>query len=80
MMTTNIIGGNLIHFKKDLILTFSYPMTKFNFNAVSLVNGKDTVKPEIVLVDSVKRSIRLLHKWKEDKKYKVIIPDSTFIP
>lgn len=77
MMTTNIMGGYLIPFKKDLILTFSYPLTKYNFNSVSLVDGKDTVKPGIVLVDSVKRSVRLLHKWNEDKKYKVIIPDST---
>ena len=78
MITTNTMGGYLMHFKNDLILTFSYPLKKYNFNAVSLIDGKDTIKPEIVPVDSLKRSIRLLHKWKEDKKYKIIIPDSTF--
>ena len=36
------------------------------------------MKPRIGLTDSIKRSIILFHKWKEEKKYKVIIPDSAF--
>jgi hypothetical protein len=72
------MGGALNQFKNDLRLTFSYPLSKYSFSSVSLVDGKDTVKPKIVFSDSIKRSVSIFHKWKEENRYKVIIPDSTF--
>jgi hypothetical protein len=78
MIKSNITSGYLKQFTNDLILTFSYPLSSYNFSSVFLVDGEDTLKPKIGLTDSLKRSIILFHKWKEEKKYKVIIPDSTF--
>jgi hypothetical protein len=78
MIKSNCMGGSLKQFTNDLTLTFSYPLSNYSFSSVSLVDGKDTVKPKIVFADSLGRSILLFHKWKEESKYKVIIPDSTF--
>jgi hypothetical protein len=75
---SNSSGGYLKQFTNDLVLSFSYPLSRYNFSSVSLVAEKDTVKPKIVFADSLKRSVALFYKWKEGKKYKVIIPDSSF--
>jgi hypothetical protein len=74
----NTTGGSLNQFTSDLTFVFSYPLARYDLSSVSLVDEKDTVKPRLVVVDSLKRSIRLIHKWKEDKKYRVIVPDSSF--
>jgi hypothetical protein len=78
LIKSNITSGYLKQFTNDLILTFSYPLSGFNFSSVSLVAGEDTLKPKIVFTDSLKRSISLLHKWKEEKKFMIILPDSSF--
>jgi hypothetical protein len=75
---SNCTSGYLKQFTNNLILIFSYPLSGYNFSSVSLVDEKDTVKPKIIFADSLKRSVSLLYKWKEGKKYKVIIPDSSF--
>jgi hypothetical protein len=75
---SNCTAGYFKQFRNDLILTFSYPLCDYNFSAVSLVDDKDTLKPKIVLADSLKKSIYLFYKWKEEKRYKIIIPDSSF--
>jgi hypothetical protein len=78
LIKSNITGGYLKQFTNDLILTFSYPLSRYNFSSVSLAAGEDTLKPKIVFTDSLKRSISIINKWKEDKKYMLIIPDSSF--
>jgi hypothetical protein len=78
MIKSNCMGGAFKQFTTDLSLSFSYPLSDYHFSSVSLVDGKDTVKPKIVFADSLGRSVFLFHKWKEESKYKVIIPDSTF--
>jgi len=78
LIKSNITSGYLKQFTNDPILTFSYPLSGYNFSSVSLAAGEDTLKPKIVFTDSLKRSISIIHKWKEDKKYMIIIPDSSF--
>ena len=78
LIKSNIAGGSLKQFANDLVLTFSYPLSAYNFSSVSIVAGEDTLRPKIVFTDSLKRSVSILHKWKEDKKYMIIIPDSSF--
>jgi hypothetical protein len=43
-----------------------------------LVDGKDTVKAAASFSDSLKRRLVVKHKWKEDQKYRLILPDSIF--
>jgi len=78
LIKSNCASGFFKQFNNDLILSFSYPLSGYNFSSVSLIAGEDTLKPKIVFTDSLKRSICLFHKWKEEKRYKVIIPDSSF--
>jgi hypothetical protein len=77
-ITLNTQGGSLNQFKNDLYLVFSYPLTRFDLTSVSIVDEKDTLKPDLFITDSLKRAVKVQYKWKEDKKYRVIIPDSSF--
>jgi hypothetical protein len=77
-MVNSASGSGLNQFKKKLVITFSFPLMRWDFKKVLLVAGKDTVHPEIGFSDSLKRRIIIQHKWVEDKNYKIIIPDSVF--
>lgn len=68
----------LNQFKNKLLLRFSYPLIRWNFSKVLLIEDKDTLHPVIEFTDSLRRNIVVEHKWKEDKNYKIIIPDSVF--
>jgi hypothetical protein len=78
IISSNIRGGSLKQFKSEPVLTFAYPLSEYNFKKVILIDGKDTIHPKMALLDSIKRSVKISYKWKEDKKYMVIIPDSCF--
>ncbi len=77
-MGTSASAFGLNQFKNKLIITFSYPLTRWDFSRVLLIAKKDTIHPEIKLVDSLKRKILILHKWEEETSYRVLIPDSVF--
>jgi len=66
------------HFKYKYECSFSYPLSHWIFSRVLLVEDKDTLHPEIYFSDSIKRKIIIKHKWKEEKHYKIIYPDSIF--
>ena len=68
----------LNQFKDKLILTFSYPLTQWDFSKVLLVEEKDTLHAVVKFTDSLKRTISVTHKWKEEKNYTLIFPDSIF--
>ncbi len=70
--------NGLNQFKNDLILTFSYPLIRWNFDSIMMIEGKDTLFPKIEFSDSLKRNIIVHHKWLEEKAYKLLIPDSIF--
>jgi hypothetical protein len=75
---TNFQGRFLNQFKGDLRITFSYPLSSYNLSSILLFEGKDTLKPSVSLTDSIQKTISVHCGWKEDKKYTVIIPDSSF--
>ena len=70
------IGFN--QFKDKLLLTFSCPLVRWDFSKVLLIEEKDTLHPAIEFIDSLRRNVVVNHKWKEDKNYKIVIPDSVF--
>jgi hypothetical protein len=76
-LSTNIQGLYFKQFRNELTVTSSYPLSHYSFSNILLVAEKDTLHPVIKLSDSVKRSFKIFYKWREGKKYRVIIPDST---
>ncbi|MEI6681249.1 MAG: Ig-like domain-containing protein [Bacteroidota bacterium] len=68
----------LNQFKDKLILTFSYPLARWDFSSILLVEEKDTLHAVVNFTDSLKRNILVTHKWKEEKNYTLIFPDSIF--
>lgn len=70
--------SGLNQFKNNLDLVTSYPLTRWDFSRVLLVSGKDTVPADLEFTDSLKRRIRVIHPWEEEKNYTLLIPDSVF--
>ncbi|MGA3014148.1 MAG: Ig-like domain-containing protein [Bacteroidales bacterium] len=77
-LTSNMPDGKINQFKTDPIITFSYPLSSYDLSRIHLVEGKDTVNPRLSFLDSLKRKLRVNYKWKEDRPYQLIIPDSIF--
>jgi len=77
-LTSNIRDGNLNHFRNNPQIISSYPVVRSDFPRILLIYDKDTIHTTPVFADSLKRILTLKHKWKEDKKYRLIFPDSTF--
>jgi hypothetical protein len=78
VVTTNMPDGRFNQFKTDPVLIFSYPLVQYDLSRILLIDGKDTSKPRLAFTDSIKRKLRIFHKWKEDHPYRIIIPDSIF--
>jgi uncharacterized protein (DUF2141 family) len=71
-------NSGLNQYKNKLLITFSYPLVKWNFKRVLLISATDSIHPDISFADSIKRTIVIHHKWEEEKSYKILIPDSVF--
>ena len=65
---------NLFRYKYEM--TFSSPLSKWDFSRVLLIEDKDTLHPKIYYSDSIRRKIIIDRKWKEEKRYRIIFPDS----
>ncbi len=76
--TTNGGGGGFNQYRSQFTLTFSYPLRRWDFSRLQMIDGKDTLKPRCLFADSIRRRVGIIHKWKEDKPYKLLIPDSVF--
>ncbi len=77
-LTTNMPDARLNQFKRDPMIIFSNPLSDQDLSRILLVDGKDTVRPKLAFADSIKRKLRVSYKWKEDRPYRLIIPDSIF--
>jgi uncharacterized protein (DUF2141 family) len=77
-LSTNLEGARLNQFKRDPLIISAYPLSGQNLSRILLVDEKDTVKPKLAFADSIKRKIKVSYKWKEDRNYQLIIPDSIF--
>ena len=78
-LQTPFSTAGLNQYKNKLKIKFSYPLSKWDFSRVLLIKGKDTLRPSVTFADSIRRSIFLDTKWEEDKNYRILIPDSTFV-
>jgi hypothetical protein len=78
LLSANVSAGRLNQYKGDPFVSFAYPLSRYDFSKIHLAEGKDTSRPEVSFIDSVKRKIEVKHKWKEGKNYTLIIPDSVF--
>ncbi len=77
-VNSNVTGGTLNHFHNNPVLTASYPLERADFSSVLLISDKDTSKVNLSFRDSIHRKIEVHHTWKDEKKYKLLIPDSVF--
>jgi hypothetical protein len=76
--TTNMPDGRFNQFRSDPVIIFSYPLSGYDLSRILMVDGKDTIHPKLAFIDSIKRKLRVRYKWKEDRPYRLIIPDSIF--
>jgi hypothetical protein len=77
-LSLNMESGMFNQFKTDPVILFSFPLSQMDLSRISLIDGKDTIKPKLTFSDTIKRRLRVSYKWKEDHSYKLIIPDSIF--
>ncbi|MCX6242517.1 MAG: Ig-like domain-containing protein [Bacteroidetes bacterium] len=78
-VNTNANAATFNQFAGNFILSFSYPLSLGKLSLIRLMQDKDTLKPKVYFTDSLKRSIAIATKWKEDKNYSVFVRDSAFI-
>ena len=77
-LTNSARGNSLNQFLSNLEISFSYPLSSWDFSKVILIDEKDTLNPKIEFTDSIHRHIAIHYPWKEEKSYQLIIPDSVF--
>ena len=77
-LTHSAKGNSLNQFTSRLEISFSYPLSLWDFSKILLIDEKDTLNPKVEFSDSIHRHITIFHAWKEEKSYKLIIPDSVF--
>jgi len=65
-------------FRDDLQLVCSYPLIRWDLSGILLISDKDTIHPGIRLAVTLHRRLILTHKWEEEKRYRILIPDSAF--
>jgi hypothetical protein len=61
---------------RDYILSTTYPFIDYDFSRFLLVEGEDTLQPELSIYGQAGRMIRLDHELKENTKYTLFFPDS----
>ncbi|MFO8128283.1 MAG: Ig-like domain-containing protein [Bacteroidales bacterium] len=62
---------------RELTLTFSNPILHADLSEALLIEGSDTLRAQMEFKDTVlKRRLRVVHKWKPDASYKIMLPDS----
>jgi len=73
------VKGGVVKLNKPVLLIFDYPVKEFDFSNVVLFGGEDSLNPEIVFIDSLKRKAEIDYEWKQSSQYSLIIPDSALI-
>jgi len=74
---TNLSAG-ILEPGRNLTLTFSEPLSYWDFSNLQLMGSEDTLVPEIEFADSIRRKLLLRSELKEDHSYRLVIPDSVF--
>ena len=74
------ISSNTMEPDGKLQITFNQPMIKFNNvdSSILVINTDTILNPEIIFVDSIRRTIEIPFKAEEETKYYISFPDSAF--
>jgi len=68
--------GNPFPHHHEYIIATAYPFIDYDFNRILLVEGEDTLQPELAIEGEARRKIKLIHPLKENTDYQLFIPDS----
>jgi hypothetical protein len=68
-------NGTFYERRIPLSLVFSQPLLQYNWEKCKLVEEKDTLPIQIEFTDAVHRKAHVLHKWKENTQYQLIVPE-----
>ncbi len=63
----------------DLILTFDDPVLSYKPENILLFADTVQIFPTIAFSDSLQMKVHFKHPWKETMRYKLEVPDSTFV-
>jgi hypothetical protein len=74
---TNVNNSTFDYYRTLSIMSNS-PISEYNFNKIIFTENKDTIKPTFAFDDSIRKTIRVDYKWKEETNYKLFIPPGTF--
>jgi uncharacterized protein (DUF2141 family) len=73
------IKGNALSLEQMPEITFFQPIVSWNVDSALLVVGSDSIyHPEIIFLDEYKMIVQFPMVLKEDTKYEISIPDSSF--
>ena len=73
------IKGSKIRPDSDLVITFDDPVANFNPEKILLFADSVQIFPTLVFHDSIQSKAHFKHPWKETSRYRMEVPDSTFI-
>ncbi len=74
----NVSSSSPFDYYKSIKLLCSTPIKESDFHKIILIEGKDTVKPVIVITDSLKRKTEINYHFKESENYKLFIKPDAF--
>ena len=77
-MRSNVKGAK-IRPDADLVITFDDPVASFNPENILLFADSVQIPSNLVFHDSIQLKVRFKHPWKETSRYRMEVPDSTFI-
>lgn len=73
------VKGSKIRPDNDLIITFEDPIASFKPEKILLFADTIQISPTIAFRDSIQLKVHIKYPWKESIRYRVEVPDSTFI-
>lgn len=77
-MRSNVKGAK-IRPDNDLIITFDDPVASFKPENILLFADSVQILPTITFRDSIQLKVHFKHPWKETARYRMEVPDSTFM-
>ena len=77
ILTLSKPRGRTFPHNQVYIVAASYPFADYDFGRFLLIEGEDTLQPELAIEGEARRKIKLLHSLKEQTDYSLFIPDSS---
>ncbi len=73
------LKGSKIRPDRDLVITFDDPVAQFNLEELVLFADTIPISPKIFFTDSLQLKLRIKYPWKDGIKYRLELPDSSFM-